>query len=105
MNVPFIKAPDTVGKLVVEPLSGHFQHDVNLIAKMDPLVVVRFNGDSIPSAVHENGGREPKWQDKLTFQKDITENIVVIEAWSFSEMGSNDFIGVGYTSITECLSL
>jgi len=55
--------------------------------------------------VNEDGGKNPKWNAKMTFTKELKDDILCIEVWNFSELGSNDLIGVGFISITETLSL
>ena len=57
------------------------------------------------SAVNMSGHLSPSWTDSLEFTREVTEDTLYIEVWSFSEYGSNDLIGIGYCSITDALSL
>lgn len=100
-----IKAPDTKGTLIVEPKQASLTRDVNTLTNMDPLVTIRFGNESMSSAVHMGGHLNPQWTDELKFTREVEEDTLYVEVWSFSDWGSNDLIGVGYVSITDALSL
>ncbi len=57
-------APDTKGKLIVEPKEANLTTDT-LILKMDPMVIVRFGNENLTSAVNNDGHKTPKWVDEM----------------------------------------
>jgi hypothetical protein len=63
-DLPEITAPDTAGKLIVEPKCANLLEDT-LLFKLDPFVTVRFGDESFSSAVHNDGHRSPKWTDEI----------------------------------------
>lgn len=104
-ELDYVKAPDTNGKFKVEPKEATLLKDINLIATMDPLVIVRFGNETASSAVSTDGGKKPHWIDELMFTREVIEDTLYVELWNFSDLGSNDFLGIGYCSITEALNL
>jgi|NOAtaT_6_FD_contig_61_777472_length_1440_multi_2_in_0_out_0_2 hypothetical protein len=70
---------------------------------MSPIITCRFGDDCQSSTVSTDGGKNPKWQDCLIFDRDVKDECVMVECWNFSEMGSNDFMGAGFFSITPFL--
>lgn len=55
----------------------------------------RFGNESMSSAVDMSGHLTPKWSDTLEFTREVNEDTLFIEVWSFSSFGSNDLIGTG----------
>lgn len=48
------------------------------------------------TAVDMSGHLAPKWTDALEFTREVIEDTLYIEVWSFSDFGSNDLIGTGF---------
>lgn len=70
---------------------------------MSPLVMMRLGDQNQTSAINRNGGKNPKFSDVLIFDKEIDEDTLYIEMWEYDETGDNDFIGIGYCSVTPAL--
>ena len=64
-NLDYIKAPDTNGRLSVEPKEAILNRDANFFSKMDPLVCIRFGDENLSSAVATDLGKNPHWIDIL----------------------------------------
>ena len=100
-----IKAPDTEGKFIVKPKFGRLKRDVNLALKMDPFCTIRFGHETMKTAVSSGAGITPKWSDELIYTRETNEDTLYIEVWHESLIGWDDFIGCGYCSITDALTL
>lgn len=72
---------------------------------MDPFCVLRFGNETMNTAACNGGGKTPKWTEQLIFTRETNEDTLYLEVWHESLIGWNDFIGCGYCSITESLSL
>jgi hypothetical protein len=70
---------------------------------MTPMLSCLFGDERQSSSNAEDGGKNPKWQDCLIFDRDVKDETVMVECWSYSTLGSNDFLGAGFFSITPML--
>ncbi|EAR94653.2 C2 domain protein (macronuclear) [Tetrahymena thermophila SB210] len=84
------------GKLQIQLIGAQLTRDVKLIGSMNPYVVFRFGDIKKTSAVNEGGGKNPKWCDKIDFQK-IKETKINIDVYNMRKLGlfDNDLICSG----------
>ena len=53
----------TFGKLIASPKEATLTRDTEIFAKMDPYLVLKYNGIVHKSKVHNGGGKKPRWND------------------------------------------
>ena len=78
-------------QLTVWPISANIAKDMDLIGKMDPYVIVRIGAQQQRTRECTEGGRTPRWNDRLQFTASPTDtiNFRLYDA----DVGIDDFIG------------
>lgn len=90
----------SLGKLTIELIEAILTHDVEVVGKMDPYVKFKVRDFRWKSAVHENGGKKPKWSNQH-FSIDVKYLGDDIEFTVFDEdRGKDELIGDGETKIS-----
>ncbi|OQR97845.1 hypothetical protein ACHHYP_09868 [Achlya hypogyna] len=80
-------------ELHVRVVSARNLHDAQTFGKQDPYCKVTVGHRTFKTRVHDNGGRNPVWNDKFVFEvADMQLSQVVIEIWD-SNFTSDDYIG------------
>ena len=66
------------GLLELQLLKGKLTHDTEMMGKMSPYVTIVFKQQKFKSKIHHEGGKEPIFGDKFSFDvTDATEDIVL----------------------------
>ena len=86
--------------LLIRPLAANLTRDTETFGKMDPVVEISIGGKTYKTACHDNGGKNPQWQDVFSHvmsgEQGFTFNVVDIDTVSKS-----DPIGSGQVSLAE----
>ena len=89
--------------LLIRPISGDLIRDTETFGKMDPFVEFTIGGKKYKTAVCEDGGKHPTWQDvfthHLTNEQDLTFAVTDLDSVS-----SSDPIGEGKISLAETIA-
>jgi Ca2+-dependent lipid-binding protein len=51
------------GKLIIKVKEGRLFRDTETFGKMDPYCVISVKDKTFKTRVHQNGGKNPKWND------------------------------------------
>ena len=89
-------------QVVVKPLSASLTHDTETFSRMDPYVVCVINGQRQKSRVHQEGGKQPRWNDTLIFNISNFSGMNV-QVWD-EDMVVDDLIGEGYVDMSAYMS-
>lgn len=54
--------------VTIKPSKAELKHDVELIEKMDPYIVIEHNGKKYMTGISENGGKKPTFKENFSFQ-------------------------------------
>ncbi|KDO29388.1 hypothetical protein SPRG_05925 [Saprolegnia parasitica CBS 223.65] len=80
-------------ELHVRAVSARNLHDAQTFGKQDPYCKISVGHRTFKTRVHDNGGRNPVWNDKFVFEvADMQLSQLVIEIWD-SNYTSDDYIG------------
>ena len=91
----YIKAPDTYGRLSVEPKESYINTKADWMFKLNPLVIICLGNQNLFSAVAKDSRTNSYWIE-LQVTKDQDEDKLIIEFWNFCDFGTNDILGTGY---------
>lgn len=53
------------GNLILRVIEGRLFRDTEVFGKMDPYVILSLNDKKFKTRVHNNGGKNPKWEDEF----------------------------------------
>ena len=90
------------GQIIVRPLSGCFTEDLDFWTKMDPFCEFRYGQQIHKSSVHQEGGKTPKWNDVLKFNR--TNDTVINVKVQDEDITSNDLVGDGILNLGHAFS-
>ena len=86
--------------LIIRPLAANLTRDTETFGKMDPQIEITIGTKTYKTAVCEDGGKNPQWQDAFTHvlsgEKEF--RFVVMEIDSISK---SDLVGEGVVNLLE----
>ena len=95
-----------LGSLKIQVLRADLTHDVDVIKRMDPFVVVACpsHNFSAKTEVDKKGGKKPEWND-AHFQFDFTHESAEVEfdISDWDRIGKDEHIGQGRQTIAELI--
>ena len=56
------------GTIVIIPKTARLTRDTEMFGSMDPYVKVKYDGQKYKTKVHNGGGKNPSWNDTLSFK-------------------------------------
>jgi hypothetical protein len=85
-------APKIVGKLTVTVNQANELRDMQSIGKQDPYALLKVGGESFKTKTHEDGGRNPKWEQAYLFNLDGKEEFLHLTVWDYNSV-KDELIG------------
>ena len=86
--------------LIIRPLAAQLTHDTETFGKMDPVVEIHVGGRTYKTQCHNDGGKNPQWQDVFTHvlngEQDFTFSVLDID-----KVSKSDLIGEGRVNLAE----
>lgn len=87
---------------MVAPVSAAVVHEMDIIGRMDPYVLVTVGTMSQKTKVHKRGGRNPKWEDKLVFNCN-SNDVIQLRLYDQDFIG-DDYMGEVRVPVSEVLN-
>lgn len=87
---------------MVAPTSAAVVHEMDIIGRMDPYVLVTVGTMTQKTKVHKRGGRNPKWEDKLVFN--CNSNDVIQFRLYDEDLIGDDYMGEVRVPVYEVLN-
>lgn len=89
------------GEYTIEMLDANLSRNTESLGKMDPYVICKINEVQKKTKAHNEGGKKPKWNEKLVFPfVEKVPSLVFLEIFD-KDIASDDLIGSGIISIHE----
>lgn len=88
------------GQYIVAPVMGKSLHNTESWGKADPYVVITLGAQSEKTEVHQNGGVNPRWQSKFTFNVSGPSDVFHFRVLDKEHIGKDDFMGEGSLPVT-----
>lgn len=85
---------DTPTAVQVTLHSASQLHDTNFLTKMDPYVKVQVGSVQHKTTPHRNGGKNPRWEETLTFNYN-NEEFINFQVLDKDTLTADDYIGSG----------
>ena len=82
------------GVLHITAVDAHITHSTQTFGKMDPYVKFFFREQEWKTKVHNNGGKNPHWNESHDFQVHYLGDDIKFEVWD-DEVGRDNKIGQG----------
>ncbi|VVB05765.1 unnamed protein product [Arabis nemorensis] len=96
-----------VGILEVNLISGKGLKRSDFLGKIDPYVEIQYKGQTRKSSVDKEGGRNPTWNDKLTWRAEFpgsgTDYKLTVKVMDHDTFSTDDFIGEATVYVKELL--
>lgn len=67
--------------------------------KMDPYVVVKFNGRTYKTRVHQSGGKQPRWGDEFELPVEALSDEVYFDVMD-EDVGKDDRVGLAVIKVS-----
>ena len=96
------------GKLVIKAVEAKLLIDTEVFGKMDPFLQLDFEGKTLKTPVHTDGGKLPVWNysfpDVLVAKEGISLDKAMLKFSCFEEdLNSNDFLGAAYIALSKAM--
>jgi hypothetical protein len=90
------------GVLEVLVVEGKGLKSVSALSKQDPYVKLMMDVEQVRSKVHNNGGKNPTWNQTLCLNVIPGQTILKVECWD-SDLVSDDYIGGAVVNLEQIL--
>ena len=67
------------GLLTIKAVNGKLTRDLETFGKQDPYIKITYMGTPYKTRVHENGGKNPVWNQEFTFRIGSPSDDILIE--------------------------
>ena len=82
------------GTLIVKPIEGKFNKNLDFLTKMDPYCTVFVGSQKAKGQVCKRGGKNPRWNDSISILRAADEPTMYVELKDKDTFTSDDLIGV-----------
>jgi len=96
------KAGD-VGTLQLTAHKAQNLYNTEMFGKQDPYCKGILGDIKQQTKVHTDGGKNPRWEEKMTFNVTPTEDTIKVEVWDKEMVDTDDFIGEFSIPLTKLL--
>ena len=76
------------GMLTIKAVHGKLTRDLETFGKQDPYVKITYMGTPYKTRVHENGGKNPVWNQEFTFRIGSTSDDILVECKDDDTIGA-----------------
>jgi len=83
-------------------LKGKLTHDTEMLGKMSPYITLVFKQQKMKSKIHYEGGKEPIFGDKFSFDITDASEEIVMRVWD-KDMTTSDAVGFCKIKITSLI--
>jgi len=90
------------GLLEIQLLKGKLTHDTEMLGKMSPYITLVFKQQKMKSKIHYEGGKEPIFGDKFSFDITDASEEIVMRVWD-KDMTTSDAVGFCKIKITSLI--
>ena len=86
------------GTLIIKPLRGILLRDTDIFGKMDPYLVMNYEGHNFKTDICKRSGKFPIWQNEFRFRF-YKSAFLIMKCYDKDYIGSDDIVGEGSYSI------
>ena|SRR3990167_8219572 len=94
------------GQLIVRPVCARLTYDTEFFGRMDPYAKITISGSVQKTSVAQDQGKNPNWQDTLTFRVNPgADQTMIIEVYDKDDVSNDDFIGEARFNLNNIYSI
>lgn len=81
------------GKLELKIIEAKLTHDTDIITRMDPYVVIKYNSKEVKTAVKDGAGKHPVWNETFHFDVHSLDDHIQLKVMDKDTFTADDMIG------------
>ena len=84
-------------------VQANLHKNYDFFTNMDPYCKILFLNQQFKTKTHNNGGKNPIWNQQFTFQVDNIDDICTIEIFDKDTFTQDDYIGKAVLNLSRAL--